>query len=103
MLESWKDFEKYMYELLKPDMHSCEKEYEMTRYIKEFWGTITSTLYIIVGLNALRYGIKYMLPIKYKITCASIIFLGIISMVYHITLSPELYFIQKNWIFICDD
>jgi len=64
----------------------CEKNYEVTIYIAEFWNTISNIIIIILALYGIKNTINNNFSYIFTIQYLSIVFVGIGSAMFHSTL-----------------
>ena len=68
---------KYYWGIPDASVHFCENKYEKIIYISEFWNTISSFSFIVMGLLLLKY--------REKRICFGLIGIGIGSVLLHMT------------------
>ena len=64
----------------------CERDYQVTPYMAEFWNTTTNVLYIYVGLKALGEARRLELPSRFYWFALFIFLTGVCSAFFHATL-----------------
>ena len=67
----------YYWGIPDASVHFCENKYEKLIYISEFWNTISSFSFIVMGLLLLKY--------REKRICFGLIGIGIGSVLLHMT------------------
>src|SRR5277367_4944329 len=76
-----------MFELDFDPIDWCEPNYVYSRYIAEFWNTISNLIFLVMGF----YGIKYCrinrLPSVYYYTFLTYMLIGVFSAYFHATLT----------------
>jgi hypothetical protein len=64
----------------------CERDYDKTKYVAEFWNTLTNLVYIYVGINAILICKKRKLPLRFYLISYFFLFTGVTSALFHATL-----------------
>ena len=64
----------------------CEKDYQVTPYICEFWNTCTNIVYVYFGLYCLRETWRLKLPRRFAWFSVFILLTGAFSALFHATL-----------------
>ena len=67
----------------------CEKDYVKTKYIAEFWNTVTNIVYVYIGLKSLLLCRQKRLPTRFYMIACFILLTGITSGLFHATLHLE--------------
>ena len=66
----------------------CEKNYEHTRYVAEFFNTLSSLPMLVVSIWGLWLCVRYRLELRFYLCWAGIGVVGIGSVAFHGTLHP---------------
>jgi alkaline ceramidase len=65
----------------------CEPNYTHSKYIAEYWNTCSNIIFIVLGINGLKFCRDKKLPSIYRLLFLVYIFTGLSSMWFHATLS----------------
>jgi len=86
----------------------CEKNYEVCRFIAEFWNTVTSSFIAILGLVGLYLSLRERIEKRFAVLYAGIIVVGLGSVAFHGALLLEYQLLDElpmiwsvlTWVYI---
>lgn len=64
----------------------CEEKYAISKFIAEFWNTVSNVPFILTGLFMLIYAIHIRIPLRYALVYFWVLILGVGSFLFHATL-----------------
>jgi len=64
----------------------CEKNYAVSRYVAEFWNTVSCLPYLVVGFGAAYHAYHYKLPSRFIFANLLLVVVGLGSIAFHGTL-----------------
>lgn len=73
----------------------CEQNYEVTRYVAEFWNTITNGVMICTGLKGLYDVHTQGFEKRFHLCFASLLIVGLGSWLFHMTLRYEMQLLDE--------